>query len=167
MMPNNDEILELRRLTRDIVVAVINTGNEPVDADGKVMPISRLISAAFTSLSSLGVPPDKVEKPVADVAPERAHPDRGTEIISPTQVRASIKKDSITCLICGKTMRVLTKHLREAHQITNAEYRQKFGLPKDQPLAAKDLSEQKRIQSKHLLKPRASRKKPILNLGLE
>jgi predicted transcriptional regulator len=173
-MPN-DEILELRRLTVAVTTSTID---------------QRLITATDTCgymkevydrLSSLGAPENRVpitredaqklgeevlgesKKPVADAGELAARWDDTKERLSPMK---SIKKDSITCLICNKSMRVLTKHLREAHNMPNAEYRPRFGLPKDQPLAAKDLSDQKRLQSKHLLKPRASRK-PTLNLGLE
>ena len=60
-----------------------------------------------------------------------------TPIMEP---KAAIKESSITCLICGAKMKVLTaKHLAK-HDITPEQYRAQFGYKKTQPLACKSLS---------------------------
>lgn len=60
-----------------------------------------------------------------------------TPIMEP---KAAIKESSITCLICGAKMKVLTaKHLIK-HGITPDQYRAQFGYKKTQPLACKSLS---------------------------
>lgn len=89
--------------------------------------------------------------------------------ISPRDARKSIGKDSITCLICGAKMTVLTKHLKDAHKMEAKEYKAKFGLPKTQSLCSRNLSEAKRAQaatlnlSQHLTAARAVKaaKKPV------
>lgn len=58
--------------------------------------------------------------------------------------KAAIKERSITCLICGKQMKVITaKHLA-SHDITPEEYRAKFGYKKGQALACKALSRERK-----------------------
>ena len=60
-----------------------------------------------------------------------------TPIMDP---KAAIKESSITCLICGAKMKVLTaKHLIK-HGITPEQYRAQFGYKKKQALACKSLS---------------------------
>lgn len=60
-----------------------------------------------------------------------------TPIMDP---KAAIKESSITCLICGAKMKVLTaKHLAK-HDITPEQYRAQFGYKKKQALACKALS---------------------------
>jgi predicted transcriptional regulator len=58
--------------------------------------------------------------------------------LSPKQ---SIKKNEVICLICGKGgMKTLTRHLSQAHEIKPSAYRKQFGIPRTQPLAAKDFT---------------------------
>ena len=54
--------------------------------------------------------------------------------------RTSIKKNSVACLICGATFKLLSvRHLRQ-HDLDLRTYRQRFGIPSTQSLAAKDLT---------------------------
>lgn len=67
-----------------------------------------------------------------------------TEVGPACDPKAAIKERSITCLICGKQMKVITaKHLA-SHDITPEEYRAKFGYKKNQPLACKALSRERK-----------------------
>ena len=50
--------------------------------------------------------------------------------------KASIGKNEITCMICGKSMKILTPHLKK-HNITPREYRKQFEIPAQTPLASK------------------------------
>lgn len=50
----------------------------------------------------------------------------------------SIKKSSIICLICGAAFKQLSiRHLKN-HGLDARSYRMKYGIPRKQPLAAKD-----------------------------
>ena len=70
-----------------------------------------------------------------------------TPIMEP---KAAIKESSITCLICGAKMKVLTsKHLAK-HDITPDQYRAQFGYKKTQPLACKSLSRARKEKMKTL-----------------
>jgi predicted transcriptional regulator len=66
--------------------------------------------------------------------------------------RKAFGKDKITCMICGKSMKTLARHLKTAHDMKPGEYRKRFGIPRTQPLAAKAYSE--------------SRKQMAIDLGL-
>jgi len=53
-------------------------------------------------------------------------------------------KDKVLCMICGKGMKTLTRHIKTAHALTPAQYRKQFGIPRSQSLAAKSYSESRR-----------------------
>lgn len=63
--------------------------------------------------------------------------ERPAEIHKPiVSVRSSVKPDYIVCLVCGKKVKVLKRHLSTAHGLTPAEYRERFQLPAIYPLVA-------------------------------
>lgn len=53
-------------------------------------------------------------------------------------------KDQVVCMICGKGMKTLTRHLRTAHAVAPGQYRKQFGIPRSQSLAARNYSESRR-----------------------
>ncbi|NLV24991.1 MAG: MucR family transcriptional regulator [Deltaproteobacteria bacterium] len=67
-----------------------------------------------------------------------------TEALPVIGLKKAFKKDKVACMICGKEMKTLSRHLKSAHDLTPKEYRQKFDIPKNQPLAAKNYSESRR-----------------------
>jgi predicted transcriptional regulator len=49
----------------------------------------------------------------------------------------AFKPDEVACMICGKTgMVTMKRHLASAHDLKPGQYRKKFNIPRDQPLAA-------------------------------
>ncbi len=58
--------------------------------------------------------------------------------------RKAFGKDKITCMLCGKSMTTLARHLNTEHGMKPGEYRKQFGIPRTQPLAAKSYSESRR-----------------------
>jgi len=74
-------------------------------------------------------------------------------------------KDKVICMICGKGMKTLTRHLRTAHGLKPAEYRAQFDLPRTQSLVARNYSESRRQMAidkglgDNLAKARAARGK--------
>ena len=74
-------------------------------------------------------------------------------------------KDKIYCMICGKGMKTLSRHLKTSHNITASEYRKQFDIPRAQSLAAKSYSETRRKMAidrglgEKLAKARAARGK--------
>ncbi len=55
----------------------------------------------------------------------------------PTAWKASIGKNTITCMICGYSGKLLTPHLKSKHQVTPREYRKQFEIPTRTPLVSK------------------------------
>ncbi len=53
-------------------------------------------------------------------------------------------KDKIFCMICGKGMKTLSRHLKTSHEMTASEYRKQFDIPRSQSLASKNYSETRR-----------------------
>lgn len=74
-------------------------------------------------------------------------------------------KDKITCMLCGKEMKTLSRHLKTAHDMKPTEYRKRFDIPRTQPLAARNYSESRREMAKerglgeNLARARAARAK--------
>lgn len=79
--------------------------------------------------------------------------------------RKAFGKDKITCMICGKQMKTLARHLGTEHGITPSEYRKQFDIPRTQPLAARSYSESRKQMAldrdlgANLAKARAARGK--------
>ncbi len=59
------------------------------------------------------------------------------EAKTPADWKASIGKDTITCLICGHIGKVLSLHLKSKHKMTSPEYRKQFEIPTGTPLVSK------------------------------
>ena len=55
----------------------------------------------------------------------------------PADWKASIGKNTITCLICGYSGKLLTPHLKSKHKTTPREYRKQFNIPARTPLVSK------------------------------
>ena len=74
-------------------------------------------------------------------------------------------KDKIFCMICGKGMKTLSRHLKTSHDMSAAEYRKQFDIPRSQSLASKSYSEKRRQMAidrglgENLAKARAARGK--------
>jgi predicted transcriptional regulator len=65
-------------------------------------------------------------------------------------VRRSVQRDHIVCLEDGLKVKTLKRHLQAAHGMTPAEYREKWGLPRDYPMAAPAYSERRSEMAKQL-----------------
>lgn len=65
-------------------------------------------------------------------------------------IRSSVKPDYVTCLECGKKQKMLKRHLMTNHEMTPAEYRQKWGLSPDYPMVAPNYAEQRRTLAKSI-----------------
>lgn len=117
-----DRTETLITLTSDIVAAHVS--NNSVSAD----EVATLINSVYSALAGLGEEAAPVE-----AAPEPA-----------VSVRSSVKRDAITCLDCGKKMKMLRRHLSSEHGTTPADYREKWGLAADYPMVAPDYAETRR-----------------------
>jgi predicted transcriptional regulator len=55
----------------------------------------------------------------------------------PSDWKASVGRNTITCLICGYSGKLLTPHLKSKHKVTPREYRKQFAIPARTPLVSK------------------------------
>lgn len=65
-------------------------------------------------------------------------------------IRSSVKPDFISCLECGKKQKMLKRHLMTNHEMTPADYRQKWGLSSDYPMVSPNYAEQRRTLAKSI-----------------
>lgn len=107
----------LSELTADIVAAYVGNNATPVDE------LISIIGAVYTALASA---------PSRAIAPEAPRP-----AVDPRQ---SVSSDFIVCLEDGKRFKSLKRHLARYHDTTPAEYRQRWGLPRDYPMVATSYS---------------------------
>ena len=70
--------------------------------------------------------------------------------------KKSVKEKSVICLECGKTFKVLSKKHLEKHGLTPQQYKEKWGLKKNQALISKSLARERRkkMQEMQLWKKR-------------
>ena len=128
-MANNDTAEDtLLTLTADIVAAHVSNNSVAVN---DLPNLIQNVHAALTGISgSTAAPEPKAEPKVS--------------------IRSSIKPDAIACLECGKKQKMLKRHLMTNHQMTPAEYRQKWGLSPDYPMVAPNYAEQRRTLAKKI-----------------
>jgi predicted transcriptional regulator len=124
----NDLTETLITLTSDIVSA--HVGNNSVAGEELPALIRNIYGAlaGLTGKSAAAAPP-----------PEPA-----------VSIRSSIKPDSITCLDCGRKMKMLKRHLSTDHGLSTDEYRQRWHLPADYPLVAPNYAEKRRELAKKI-----------------
>ncbi len=58
-------------------------------------------------------------------------------------IKKSVTKDRLICLECGKSKRMLKRHLRTAHDLTPEQYRERWNLPGGYPMTASNYSAQR------------------------
>jgi len=99
---------------------------------------------------------EKGEAVTAEVVEEAA----GAPAISR---KKAFGKDKVVCMLCGKEMKTLARHLKTSHGMKPGEYRKQFDIPRTQPLAARSYSESRRQMAverglgENLAKARAAR----------
>ena len=115
-------------LTSDIVAAHVSNNNVAVE------DVPNLITSVFGALAGLE----------GGTVAEEARPDPAVS------VRASVKKDHIVCLDCGKKMKMLKRHLSTEHGMTPDEYKARWDLAADYPLVAPNYAETRRDLAKKI-----------------
>ena len=90
------------------------------------------IGSVYQALSAL----EKGETVAVDASAEAAGP--------AISKKKAFGKDKVVCMICGKSMKTLTRHLKTAHDLKPGQYRKQFGIPRSQSLAARNYSESRR-----------------------
>ena len=126
LMDNNEMGEALIALTADIVTA--HVANNGVSLEQ--VPV--LIQTVYRALADLGQETESV-----------------TPLPSPAvSIRSSIKPDSLTCLECGRKMKMLKRHLSTEHGLTIDDYRTRWQLSSSYPVVAPKYAERRRDLAK-------------------
>lgn len=118
------------------------------------------IVAAY--LSNNQMPPDEVPKFIRTikeaVADDEAAPAANLKPAVP--IKQSVKPSAVVCLECGAEQKTLKRHISNAHGLSETEYKEKWGLPKDHPLVSPSYSKQRSAMAKKIgLGKKGGRKK--------
>ena len=109
---------ETLSLTTQVIVA--HVGHNQVAADA----LPALIRSVYHALSTVGAttpPPDEARTPAVPV-------------------KRSVFPDFIVCLEDGKKLKMLKRHIQTSFGLTPADYRARWGLPRDYPMVAPNYS---------------------------
>jgi predicted transcriptional regulator len=115
----------LLEMAKDIVIAHATT--TPMSKED----LLKEIQDVYAALSALEKGVDVVVE--AEVVAEEVKP--------AISAKKSIGKNAITCIICGESMKTLSRHLMAKHNMAAKDYRKEFGISRTQALAAKSYSE--------------------------
>ena len=99
----------------------------------RVRPMSASEVAAYAAEIAKGI------RTILESEPEEEDFESGENTAPACDPKRSIKENSIICLECGRSFRVLTiRHLR-THGLDARTYKEKYGFKKNTPLACKSL----------------------------
>jgi predicted transcriptional regulator len=76
--------------------------------------------------------------------------DRPGPLVPAVPIRRSVQRDRVVCLQCGYRGQVLRRHIRVAHGLEPAQYRVRWKLPPDHPIAAPAYSERRSTMAKQI-----------------
>lgn len=129
----------LLQMTADIVAAHASM-NELSQTD-----LLSGIDQVFKKLTDLGAGANGEEQAL------EAEPAPAPEKIKPAvPVEAAFGMQKVFCMVCGKGMKTLKRHLATAHGLKPGQYRKTFGIPAGTPLVAKEYSEARKSMAKDL-----------------
>jgi predicted transcriptional regulator len=143
----------LLQMTADIVAAHASV-NELSQAD-----LLSGIDQVFKKLSDLGggIEAEEVSTTEPEAVPEEMKPAVPRE--------AAFGSQKVFCMVCGKGMKTLKRHIATAHGMKPGQYRKTFNIEPGTPLVARDYSEARKTMAKdlnlaeRLVKARAARGK--------
>lgn len=143
----------LLQMTADIVASHASM-NELSQSD-----LLAEINQVYNRLASLagGIGVEEIE--VAEVAGEPE------EVKPAVPMEAAFGAEKVFCMVCGKGMKTLKRHVATAHDLKPGQYRKMFNIPAGTPLVAKEYSEARKKMAQdlnlaeRLVKARAARGK--------
>jgi predicted transcriptional regulator len=126
-------------LIADVAANYLRRNSVGLDQIGSVMSaVTRAVDQAARDL----------ESGTAQAAGET--PAGGERRAPAVPVKRSVQRDHLVCLEDGMKVRTLKRHLKSAHGMTPQDYREKWGLPRDYPMAAPAYSERRSEMAKQL-----------------
>ena len=126
-MDDGNEPRDLLSLTTEIVASFVG-GNTVAASE-----LPTVIASVFQALRLAG----QAEPKTVPQVPAPAVP-----------IKKSVGRDYVICLEDGKKLKMLKRHLATRYQMTPAEYRQRWGLPKDYPMVAPAYAEARSLLAK-------------------
>lgn len=119
-------------MTKDLVKSQIEQQHIPPER------IQQVLQETHASLMSLKAQEDQLENGESGQIPMLAR------TVPRVEWKKSISRHSIMCLECGQSFKQLSiRHLSQ-HDLEARSYRQKYGIPMTQPLAAKQTTARRR-----------------------
>ena len=119
---SDDNTTVLTELTAKVVSAYVGNNSAAVS------DLPGLIATVYDSLRKAGAPQ------VAAVQPPQA---------PAVPIRKSVQADSIVCLECGKSLKMLKRHIATDHGLSVEDYRTKWNLPTEYPMVAPNYAQQR------------------------
>lgn len=110
-------------MTSSIVSSFVSNNTIPATE------VAGLINSTYNALTKLGET-EAVKASTARSAPA-------------VSVKKSVQSDGITCLECGKKLKMLKRHLATDHGLSVDEYRAKWNLPAEYPMVAPNYAQQR------------------------
>ncbi|MBI5443935.1 MAG: MucR family transcriptional regulator [Deltaproteobacteria bacterium] len=117
------------------------------------------IDQVFKKLSDLGGGDFEAEEEAGAAEAVQA----AAEVRPAVPLEAAFGSQKVFCMVCGKGMKTLKRHISTAHGMKPGQYRKTFGISAGTPLVAKDYSEARKTMAKdlnlaeRLVKARAAR----------
>lgn len=116
----------------DITARIVAAHLENNQVDASAIP--SLIQSVYRTVSNVDTP-----APEAVIALQPAVP-----------VKKSVFPDFIVCLEDGKKLKMLKRHLQTSYGMTPADYRTKWGLPRDYPMVAPNYASTRSVLAKQI-----------------
>lgn len=141
---------QLLQLTADIVAA--HASMNELSPEGLLAEIRNVYKTLASLAPGLHIADEEeVQAPV--------------EHVPVVPLAAAFGAEKVFCMVCGKGMKTLKRHLSTAHGMKPGDYRKTFAIPPGTPLVAKNYSDARKKMAQdlnladRLIKARASRKK--------
>ncbi len=115
-----------------------------------ILEMAAEIVAAHASTTNMTK--EELVSELSDVYNALSSLDKGEAVVEPVNEeqgpavsrKKAFGKEKIFCMICGRGMKTLSRHLKTSHDMTASEYRKQFDIPRSQSLASKSYSETRR-----------------------
>lgn len=117
----------------------MSDSNNNIDSAMLLDMTSRIVSAyasnATLTPTELTDMIGSVSRALLQLSSAKSEPET-KELAPAVPVKKSVTPDYIVCLEDGKKLKMLKRHLMSTYGMTPAEYRTKWGLPRDYPMVA-------------------------------
>ena len=122
------------------------------------------IQNVFAKLSALAGDDSVPCVAISDEGPP-SEEEQDAPVTPAVPLEAAFGSDKVFCMVCGKGMKTLKRHLNTSHGMTPGQYRKHFGIPTGTALVATEYSDRRKQMAKdlnlaeQLVKARAARGK--------